>query len=941
MDAFNSAQWIWTDLDDGSMNVIVCARKSFALDEAPQFANLDISADSRYVLYVNGERIANGPMRSWNHLKQYDSLEIAPWLKAGENTLAVMVTRYGVASGQYMDGPGGLIAQLNIDDQPVLSTDASWKWAVHNEYKRSVPRLAWGIFFTEQLTADPLFHSWMQPDFDDSDWQPGYEMGPVGTEPFVQMQTRSLPLLTEQYQYPRSLSDARVVQTHRNSFAFSIQRQIMKIRGPHEPENGSSVLLTFLVSDKPTKAIWRRMNASFGLDAIHSVRLNHTDVTFKDDVAEIELKAGENLLVVRLHPGMQSHPSWVFETDAELRLLSPKAVKPGPAAIYVLPAGADIRQDKVANGLWDAHCRGCLGSWLSNLQPITWADSYTDVYALANTRQPVGVRAVVFDTESMCSDNSQFTTIIPCADGDTELLLDFGEEIAGYLDFELISNAGVTLDFYGMEAIVDGKWSWTDNLNNTLRYTCMDGLQSYRSEVRMAFRYLTVTVRNATAPMRIRRVRLIQNTYPVQYLGEFASSDGMLNQIYDISRRTTRLCMEDTFVDCPAYEQTYWVGDSRNEALANMAVFGDGCITKRCLRLAAESMWRAPMPESHAPARGFGIIPDWSFFWAFAIHEYYLYTADIEFVKEMAPYVQRMCDFLLDQRGETGLVQYAAWNMLDWAPMECPPGGAITHENAFFVKALHEASELLRVAGLPGGERYLAEAEALKAAINQHLWDESEGGYRDANLADGTPGTVFSQQSQTVAYLCDIASGPREERVAGMMKQCPDTWTKVGSPFMMWFSFEALEKAGDKQTILDWMRRWWGEMIEYGATTCWETYASWSQGRWAPSRSWCHAWSAAPAYFLPSMVLGVRPVAPGFKKAVVAPFPGDLQWAKGRVPTPYGQISVSWKLIDGKMNLTVIHPAEVDVEIVLPAGVEMGEVKKLVSSFMTSPEGIG
>lgn len=35
--------------------------------------------------------------------------------------------------------------------------------------------------------------------------------------------------------------------------------------------------------------------------------------------------------------------------------------------------------------------------------------------------------------------------------------------------------------------------------------------------------------------------------------------------IYEMSLYTTRLCMEDTYVDCPTYEQTYWVGDARNE----------------------------------------------------------------------------------------------------------------------------------------------------------------------------------------------------------------------------------------------------------------------------------------------------------------------------------------------------------------------------------------
>ena len=43
-----------------------------------------------------------------------------------------------------------------------------------------------------------------------------------------------------------------------------------------------------------------------------------------------------------------------------------------------------------------------------------------------------------------------------------------------------------------------------------------------------------------------------------------------------------------------------------------------------------------------------------------------------------------------------------------------------------------------------------------------------------------------------------------------------------------------------------------------------------------------------------SYVLGVQPVDPGYATFTVAPHFGSLTWAKGAVPTPYGQIFVSW-----------------------------------------------
>jgi len=52
-------------------------------------------------------------------------------------------------------------------------------------------------------------------------------------------------------------------------------------------------------------------------------------------------------------------------------------------------------------------------------------------------------------------------------------------------------------------------------------------------------------------------------------------------------------------------------------------------------------------------------------------------------------------------------------------------------------------------------------------------------------------------------------------------------------------------------------------------------------------------------------VLGVRPLAPGFRRWEVAPQPADLAWAQGRVPVPGGTIAVRWERRDGGFRLTV------------------------------------
>ena len=128
----------------------------------------------------------------------------------------------------------------------------------------------------------------------------------------------------------------------------------------------------------------------------------------------------------------------------------------------------------------------------------------------------------------------------------------------------------------------------------------------------------------------------------------------------------------------------------------------------------------------------------------------------------------------------------------------------------------------------------------------------------------------------------------------------------VGSPFFLFFSLEAFFRQNQGDAALRIMRRDWGKMADHGTQTCWETF---EMNKFAWTRSVAHAWSAAPAVYLPERILGVRPIEPGYKKFMVAPITCDLQWARGSVATPYGPIFVEWKIdSNGEIVLSVSAP---------------------------------
>jgi alpha-L-rhamnosidase len=94
----------------------------------------------------------------------------------------------------------------------------------------------------------------------------------------------------------------------------------------------------------------------------------------------------------------------------------------------------------------------------------------------------------------------------------------------------------------------------------------------------------------------------------------------------------------------------------------------------------------------------------------------------------------------------------------------------------------------------------------------------------------------------------------------------------------------------------------WRGMIDNGLTTFAENPD--------PTRSDCHAWSSSPNYDFLATICGILPASPGFSSVRIEPALGELQQAKGVMPHPDGDITVSLQR-KGKEGISA--------EIILPA----------------------
>jgi alpha-L-rhamnosidase len=137
------ANWIWGPGESAPRNVVMQFRRIVTLDEVTHGTQLCISADSRYILYVNGKRIGYGPARAYQFNYDYDIYSLAPYLHVGENVIAVSVSHLGEGTFHHFVGRAGLLAQFTDGAQNVITlTDSTWKARRSLAYRQNTPRIA-------------------------------------------------------------------------------------------------------------------------------------------------------------------------------------------------------------------------------------------------------------------------------------------------------------------------------------------------------------------------------------------------------------------------------------------------------------------------------------------------------------------------------------------------------------------------------------------------------------------------------------------------------------------------------------------------------------------------------------------------------------------------------------------------------------------------------
>ena len=418
------------------------------------------------------------------------------------------------------------------------------------------------------------------------------------------------------------------------------------------------------------------------------------------------------------------------------------------------------------------------------------------------------------------------------------------------------------------------------------------------------FRFVRIDLLEQDTELELKAVKAILVYKDKPYIGSFSCNDPLLNRIWDTGAYTVHLNMQNYIWDGIKRDRLVWAGDLHPEIKTIQTVFGYDDSVPRSLDFVRDE---TPLPGW---MNGF---PAYSMWWIISQHDWFMNSGNIEYLEQQKDYLIGLFKQLSLSIDENGKDITPEVRFVDWP----------SSQNEVIVDAGLQALHSLATAKLQNIFSILNESElARQCEEDLKKIKAYKSDYKDSKQA---------------AALLVLAGIENPDTVNEKLLQVGGS--KGMSTFMGYYILTARAMAGDIKGCLDCIREYWGGMLSLGATTFWEDFdVEWlkdaapidqlitdeseinvhaSYGGYCYQgyrHSLCHGWAAGATPWLTENILGVKILEPGCRKLQVAPNLGDLEWAKGVYPTPFGDVSINLKkLEDGTTETIVEAPKEIIV----------------------------
>jgi alpha-L-rhamnosidase len=499
-------------------------------------------------------------------------------------------------------------------------------------------------------------------------------------------------------------------------------------------------------------------------------------------------------------------------------------------------------------------------------------------------------------------------------------ILDLGRVVHGRVVAIISGPAGTVVDIGWDERLWQGKrplpypgslhpeWNQTDSW-------VLDGQERAITTIdTRSGRYLMIAAWGAA---KLTGLHVYEERYPTERLGSFSSPDALLNRIWQVGVDTLYPNMTDAYAD-PWRERGQWWGDGYVDDHANMAAFGDLQLLGRGITLMAEAVEQG-RAKALAPNGDGNYSLDYAMHWVHSADDYRMRGGDAQILARVYPKIASFIAYLARyQRQDTGLldIPYGAWSQTAYVDNigSYNRYGQSTAINAQYYSTLLAAANLADNAGDPGSAKvWRRKATDVKNAITTYLYRSSEGQYITTIFDGRVYGPSTYAQAWAIAY--DAVPVSERQRVADRLLALlsPDPSHPNMQIFGMFWTLEALGRTGRTDEAIALIKRYYGFMLDRGATTWWEHF----NADKSYTASLSHGWGTSPTWFLTTYVLGARQTGP--HSWSLRPAIGSLSQASGTLPLGDKALQVAWNSQRcGATEITIDAPAGTRGDVMIP-----------------------
>ncbi|WP_194766549.1 alpha-L-rhamnosidase [Tamlana sp. I1] len=526
---------------------------------------------------------------------------------------------------------------------------------------------------------------------------------------------------------------------------------------------------------------------------------------------------------------------------------------------------------------------------------------------------------------------------------DDEWIVDFGQNIAGWVKLNVKEQEGQLIEVITTEALLtNGKdifqgstGGGANGMAQIYQYICKgDGLESWEPKFSYhGFRY--AKIKGISTKPDADMIKAVLVATDIQETGSFECSDDLFNKMHSISKWTIVDNVHGIPEDCPHREKCGWLGDAHafcEYALYNYDMYDfykkymeDIRTQMRPTKGHNNPELKFQVPTMIAPGKRTSTYAkiDWGVATMYLPWYNYLYYGDDAIVKEYYPEMKDLTNFYLNFKGENGIMQDG---MGDWCPprwdrrknpsaMECDP---IISANAYFYDVLGIMETFAKMNNDSAYQsKMTSEKEALKAAFNKaflveipntdYKWYQSQTATVQALQFGMVPDEDIENVVNGLAYdIVEVKSGHHSTGIHGN-RYIYTVLSKYGKADLAYQILTTPEFPSQTYVMNSGFTTWPERQFE------WETMEG-------PTNSLNHPMhSGFAAYFFESLG-GIKSSTKeaGYKQFIVNPeFPSHITQTKVSVPTPYGDIKNHWTFEEGKLSMTLEIPFNTKANLVL------------------------